>query len=112
MLPHLFLPFFWFIFIFGGLAVNVTYAMLTGAHPSVDLRFEKHGYILRILLLLFSLIAICISMMLEMITKGLVWTEFFSYGGSGSMLILGLSLFAMGSSITYRRYLDKREEED
>lgn len=29
------------------------------------------------------------------------------------MLILGLSLFAMGSSITYRRYLfDKREEED
>lgn len=112
MLPNLFSPIFWFVFIlFGGLAVNVTYATLKGAHPLVDPRFEKHGHLMGIGCLLYGLVTILMTGW-EMVSKHLDVNEFFSHGGSGSMLILGLSLFAMGSSITYRRYLDKREEED
>lgn len=112
MLPNLFSPIFWFVFIlFGGLAVNVTYATLKGAHPLVDPRFEKHGRIIGIGCLLYGLATILMTSW-GMFSKHLELKEFFSHGGSGSMLVLGLSVLSMGVSIVYRHYLDKREEKE
>lgn len=99
-----------FVALWGGVAISVAYANLKGASPFVDKRFGKIGKIIALPIALFGVVIVAMTLVASVAT-GLGWTDFFAQGGSGSMVMMGLSLFVTGSSIAYRHYLDKREEE-
>lgn len=112
LVPNVISSSFWlFLILFGGLAIFGSYAILKVAHPLVDTRFKKHGQIFGLFSFLWSLLMIVMTVT-DIVEGGLDLKEFFSHGGSGSMLMLGISLFAVGSSILYRHYLNKREEKE
>ncbi len=99
-----------FVALWGGVAISVAYANLKGASPFVDKRFGKIGKIIALPIALFGVVIVAMTLVASVAT-GLGWIDFFAQGGSGSMVLMGLSLFVTGSSIAYRHYLDKREEE-
>ncbi|MGT2754823.1 hypothetical protein [Streptococcus ovis] len=99
-----------FVALWGGVAISVAYANLKGASPFVDKRFGKIGKIIALPIALFGVIVVAMTLIASVVA-GLGWADFFAQGGSGSMVLMGLSLFVTGSSIAYRHYLDKREEE-
>lgn len=99
-----------FVALWGGVAISVAYANLKGASPFVDKRFGKIGKIIGLPIALFGVIVVAMTLIASVVA-GLGWADFFAQGGSGSMVMMGLSLFITGSSIAYRHYLDKREEE-
>lgn len=95
--------------LYGGCGVVFTYSILNGAHPFVDQRLIKHGKYFGLPVTLFGLLTILMAAT-EMFKSQLDWKAFFSQGGSGSMLILGLTLLSLGGAILYRNYLNKKEE--
>lgn len=48
----------------------------------------------------------------EMMTGPLKMGNFFKVGGSGSLMVLGITLLSMGASILYRHYLDAKEADE
>lgn len=87
----------------GGLGVYVTYANLKGSSPYVDGRFRmaKYGNLFGWFALLFGIFTAVLAFVLF----------FLEHHFTGELLIVGLALAAMGGSILYRRYQDKKEDE-
>ncbi len=110
LFPMVSASFMSFVALWGGIAVSVAYANLKGASPFVDRRFGKIGKIIALPIALFGVVIVAMTLVASVVA-GLGWTDFFARGGSGSMVMIGISLFVSGSSIAYRHYLDKREEE-
>ncbi|MGP6389377.1 hypothetical protein [Streptococcus dysgalactiae] len=97
--------------LWGGLAVQTTYCNLNGASPFVDRRFGKHGILMGMIATGMSLVVIGLAVR-EMMTGPLKMGSFFKVGGSGSLMVLGMTLLSMGASILYRHYLDAKEADE
>lgn len=97
--------------LWGGLAVQTTYCNLNGASPFVDRRFGKQGVLMGMIATGMSLVVIGLAVR-EMMTGPLKMGNFFKVGGSGSLMVLGITLLSMGASILYRHYLDAKEADE
>ncbi|MDV5976958.1 UNVERIFIED_CONTAM: hypothetical protein KB581_05225 [Streptococcus canis] len=97
--------------LWGGLAVQTTYCNLNGASPFVDRRFGKQGILMGTIATGMSLFVIGLAVR-EMMTGPLKMGSFFKAGGSGSLMVLGITLLSMGASILYRQYLDAKEADE
>ncbi|MGT2911549.1 hypothetical protein ACVR1I_07545 [Streptococcus cameli] len=97
--------------LWGGLGLTTSTANLKGASPFVDPRFSTRGSIMGALASLFGLGIVGFSI-LETMAGQESLSQFFGRGGSGSMIVLGLTLLSMGLSILYRLYQNKKEEEE
>lgn len=97
--------------LWGGLAVQTTYCNLNGASPFVDRRFGKQGVLMGMIATGMSLVVIGLAVR-EMMTGPLKMGSFFKVGGSGSLMVLGITLLSMGASILYRHYLDAKEADE
>ncbi|MBY5034425.1 hypothetical protein K6V78_05025 [Streptococcus gallolyticus] len=98
----------------GGICLQTSYAILKGAHPLVDNRFKRFGRFGKwfgLFAFLYGIAMTVFSLFDPAMTK-FNWKEFFSYGETGMMLALSLSLMVTGFSLVCRKYLDKKEEED
>lgn len=97
--------------LYGGVGLTMTLANLKGVSPFVDDRFGRQGQLMGWVATLFGLL-ITLSSLLGTIAEQEMLSTFFIRGGSGSLFVLGLCLFSMGASILYRRYQDKKEEDE
>lgn len=97
--------------LWGGLAVQTTYCNLNGASPFVDRRFGKQGILMGMIATGMSLVVIGLALR-EMMTGPLQMGSFFKIGGSGTLMVLGITLLSMGASILYRHYLDAKEADE
>lgn len=97
--------------LWGGLAVQTTYCNLNGASPFVDRRFGKQGILMGTIATGMSLVVIGLAVR-EMMTGPLKLGSFFKAGASGSLMVLGITLLSMGTSILYRHYLDAKEADE
>ncbi|HES3217196.1 TPA: hypothetical protein VN273_000026 [Streptococcus pyogenes] len=97
--------------LWGGLAVQTTYCNLNGVSPFVDRRFGKQGILVGMIATGMSLVTIGLAVR-EMMAGQLKMGSFFKAGGSGSLMVLGITLLSMGASIFYRHYLDAKEADE
>ncbi|MGT2935833.1 hypothetical protein ACVR0P_08290 [Streptococcus castoreus] len=97
--------------LWGGLAVQTTYCNLNGASPFVDRRFGKQGILMGIIAAGMSLAVIGLAVT-EMMAEPFKMGSFFKAGGSGSLIVLGITLFSTGASILYRHYLNAKEADE
>lgn len=77
----------------------------------MDRRFGKQGILVGMIATGMSLITIGLAVR-EMMAGQLKMGSFFKAGGSGSLMVLGITLLSMGASIFYRHYLDAKEADE
>ncbi|EIQ81109.1 UNVERIFIED_CONTAM: hypothetical protein KB573_00985 [Streptococcus canis] len=97
--------------LWGGVAVQTTYCNLNGTSPFVDGRFGKQGTLMGMIATAMSLVIIGLAVT-EMMAPPIKMESFFKAGGSGSLMVLGITLLSMGASILYRHYLDAKEADE
>ncbi|MGT2757728.1 hypothetical protein [Streptococcus ovuberis] len=95
--------------LWGGLGLSTTYANLKGASYFVDSRFGSKGKLFGWSASFFGLFVMGMGLFTA-IADPSARKVFFTRGGDGSFMVLGLALFSMGASILYRLYQNKKEE--
>lgn len=94
----------------GGVTVQVSYTCLQGTHSFVDECLGRFGKWFGFPVLFFGLFIIGLRLGAISISQ-LGWQDFFARGGSGAMLLLGVSLAVMESSICYQNKRNQTERE-